>query len=53
MLDAGFQSENVVAQVVAVIYNVLQPTDDDNEDTIIQMANSTKKSTQNLPQLMQ
>ena len=53
VLDVGFQSENVVAQVVAVISNFLKPTDNDNEDTIIQMANSTKKSTQNLPQLMQ
>ena len=40
-------------QVVEGLTNVLNPTEDDNEDTIIKMANKTSQSTHMLPQLMQ
>ena len=53
MVDAGFQSTNIVAQLVEVLSNFLQPTYDDNEDTLLQMENATSQSTQILPQLMQ
>ena len=35
VVDTGFKSENIVSEVVEGIVNVLQPTDNDNEDTII------------------
>ena len=53
MVDAGFQSENIVVHVVEGLVNVLQLTEDDNVDNIIQKANETRKYTQILPQLMQ
>ena len=52
MVDVGFQSENIVAQVVEVLANFLQATYDDNKDNIIQMANETSQSTNISPQLM-
>ena len=45
MVDASFQSENIVAQVVEVLSNFLQPIDKDNEDTLIQIKNATIHST--------
>ena len=52
-MDAGFQSENIVAQVVEGIADVLYPTDKDNGDNLSQMANATIYSTKMLPQLLQ
>ena len=49
MVDAGFQSENIVVHVVEGLVNVLQLTEDDNVDNIIQKANETRKYTQILP----
>ena len=45
---AGFQSENIAAQVVEGLANFFQTTGEDNEDTINQMDNSTRQSTQML-----
>ena len=53
VVDAGFQSENIVSQVVESLDNVLQTTDENNEDTRIKMANATIQSTQILTQLLQ
>ena len=53
MTDAGFQSANLVEKVVEGLSDVLQPADDDTEDTLFQMANATNQSTQMLPQLVQ
>ena len=53
VVEEGFQSENIVAQMVEVLTNILQPTDKDNEDTIIQMENSTIHHTKMLPQLLE
>ena len=49
----GFQSANIVPQVVEGIVNALQPTDNDNDYTLIQMENAISQSTKRLPQLMQ
>ena len=49
----GFQSANIVPQVVKGIVNALQPTDNDNDYTLIQMENAISQSTKRLPQLMQ
>ena len=52
MEDAVFQSENIVAQVVEGLANVLHPTDKDNGDNLSQMANATIYSTKMLPQIL-
>ena len=49
VVDAGFQSENIVEKLVEGIANVLNPTYNDNEDIKIQMENATSQSTQMLP----
>ena len=41
-----------MVQVVESLSNISQPTDDDNEDNLFQMVNSTSQYTQILPQLM-
>ena len=51
-MDAGFQSATIVAQVVEGLANALQPTDKDNKDTLIQMANAASQSIKMLPQLL-
>ena len=40
VVDAGFQSAHLVAQVVEGLSKVFQTTDYDNEDTLFQMANA-------------
>ena len=52
MVDAGFHSENIVAQVVEGLANVFYPEDDDNKDNIIQMDIATSHTTQMSPQLL-
>ena len=43
MVGAGFQSVHI-SQVLEVLANVLQLTDDDTEDTLFQMENATSQS---------
>ena len=43
VVGAGFQSVHI-SQVLEVLANVLQLTDDDTEDTLFQMKNATSQS---------
>ena len=47
--DAGFQSAKCLEQVVEGLVNLLQPTDNDDEDNVIKMKNAIIQSTQMLP----
>ena len=53
VVDAGSQSAHFVAKVVQGIANFLQKTDDDSEETLLQISNETSQSTQILPQMVQ
>ena len=53
VVDSGFQSAHIVSQVVEGLANLLNPTEDDTENTSFQMANATSQYTQILPQLVQ
>ena len=52
MVYVGFQLAHIVAQVVEGLVNVVQTTDYDTEDNLIQMENTTIQSTQILTELV-
>ena len=53
VVDAGFQSGNIVEKVVEGIANVLQKIDEDDEYIVIEMANATSQSTLMLTHIFQ
>ena len=53
VVDSGFKSAHLVAQVLEGLVNVLYPTYDDTEDNLLQMENKTSQSTQIFPQRAQ